>query len=204
MIRTAPKEKSATPADRFKAPVLSRELSPIERITGFTLVEILIVIAMIGALSSIGIPNYLSYLSKARYTKAIADIRTLDKELQMFRATRGFYPDTLATIGRDDLLDPWGNPYAYFNISTTKYGDDDEITTEKVTGKDKKADDDEATATAKGKARKDRFLVPINTDFDLYSMGPDGKSVAPLTAKASYDDIIRASNGQYIGPASGF
>ncbi len=52
--------------------------------------------------------------------------------------------------------------------------------------------------------RKDKFLVPINTDFDLYSMGEDGKSVPPLTAKASRDDIIRANDGGYIGPASGY
>ncbi len=52
--------------------------------------------------------------------------------------------------------------------------------------------------------RKDRFLVPINTDFDLYSMGRDGKSTPPLTAAASRDDIIRANGGAYIGPAKGY
>jgi general secretion pathway protein G len=54
------------------------------------------------------------------------------------------------------------------------------------------------------KARKDRFLVPINTDFDLYSMGKDGKSVAALTAAASRDDVVRAANGAFIGLASRF
>ena len=55
-----------------------------------------------------------------------------------------------------------------------------------------------------GQARKDRFLVPINSDYDLYSMGPDGGSVPPLTAALSRDDIIRANNGDYFGLASGF
>ncbi len=50
--------------------------------------------------------------------------------------------------------------------------------------------------------RKDRFLVPLNSDFDLYSKGPDRKSVPPLTAEASRDDIIRANDGGYIGLAS--
>jgi general secretion pathway protein G len=50
-------------------------------------------------------------------------------------------------------------------------------------------------------ARKDRFLVPINSTYDLYSMGADGKSVLPLTAKHSHDDIIRANDGTYIGVA---
>jgi general secretion pathway protein G len=52
--------------------------------------------------------------------------------------------------------------------------------------------------------RKDRFLVPINSDYDLYSMGPDGASAPPLTAKASHDDIIRASDGAYVGVAENF
>ena len=55
-----------------------------------------------------------------------------------------------------------------------------------------------------GHPRKDRFLVPINTDFDLYSMGRDGQSVAPLTAAKSRDDVVRAANGAYIGLASNF
>jgi general secretion pathway protein G len=55
-----------------------------------------------------------------------------------------------------------------------------------------------------GQARKDRNLVPINSDYDLYSVGPDGRSVPPLTAHHSQDDIVRARNGAYIGPASEF
>jgi len=46
--------------------------------------------------------------------------------------------------------------------------------------------------------------VPINSDFDLWSMGPDGKSVPPLTAKASRDDIVRANDGTFYGWASDY
>lgn len=55
-----------------------------------------------------------------------------------------------------------------------------------------------------GGARKDRFLVPINSDFDIYSMGRDGQTIAPLTAKKSHDDIIRASDGGFYGLAAYF
>lgn len=55
-----------------------------------------------------------------------------------------------------------------------------------------------------GGARKDRFLVPINSDFDLYSMGKDGESVGPLTAKKSHDDVIRANDGGFYGLAANF
>ena len=50
----------------------------------------------------------------------------------------------------------------------------------------------------------DRFLVPLNSDFDLYSMGRDGESVAPLTAAKSREDVVRAANGAFIGLASKF
>ena len=55
-----------------------------------------------------------------------------------------------------------------------------------------------------GQARKDHFLVPLNSDYDLYSKGPDGKSSPPLTAEASRDDIIRANDGAYFGLASDY
>ena len=69
-------------------------------------------------------------------------------------------------------LDPWGRPYAYLNI---------------------------AAAGGIGDVRKDKNLNPLNTDFDLYSLGEDGASASPLTAKNSRDDIVRANNGAYIG-----
>ena len=53
-----------------------------------------------------------------------------------------------------------------------------------------------------GQARKDRFLVPLNSDYDLYSAGKDGKSRPPLSAQMSQDDIVRANDGAYIGLAS--
>ncbi|MEJ2566523.1 MAG: type II secretion system protein GspG [Gammaproteobacteria bacterium] len=55
-----------------------------------------------------------------------------------------------------------------------------------------------------GTYRKDKFLHPINTDYDLYSMGKDGATQTPLTAGVSQDDIVRANNGAYIGLASDY
>lgn len=55
-----------------------------------------------------------------------------------------------------------------------------------------------------GSARKDGNLVPINTYYDLCSVGKDGKTKLPLRAKDSHDDIIYANDGDYIGLASEF
>ena len=142
---------------------------------GVTLMELAIVAALVALVSMMAIPAYQQYAQRSQVARAVSDIGRIDLVLNRFRLNNDdALPDSLAAVDLDGLLDPWGNPYVYLNI---------------------------ATARNKGKLRKDRNLVPINTDFDLYSMGPDGRSVAPLTAKHSRDDIVRANNGQFIGIA---
>ena len=143
---------------------------------GFTLVELMIVFGIIGTLAGIAIPNYIGYREKAMQAKAIAEIKTIEKELFIYEVERDTFPNTLAQIGLDTLRDPWGNPYRYLPVA----------------------------GTPAGQLRKDHFMVPVNTDFDLYSMGKDGNSQAPFTANASRDDIVRANNGQYIGIVSSY
>ncbi len=145
-----------------------------EIVEGFTILELLTVIAIVGALSAIAIPAYTDYIEKAKETRAIADILMLEKDIGAYEIINKTLPDSLDDMGRGSFEDPWGNPYRYLNFAKVK---------------------------GKGKMRKDRFLVPINSAYDLYSMGKDGKSSSPLTAKSSYDDIIRANDGGYIGPA---
>lgn len=141
-----------------------------------TLVELLIVMAIIATLASIAVPIYADLTERARVARAIAEIRILDSEIAAFEGVNGRLPDSLAEIGRGTLEDPWGNPYEFLNFETG----------------------------GKGKVRKDHSLHPLNSTYDLYSMGKDGQSQAPLTAKASRDDIIRANDGGYIGFAAGY
>ncbi len=147
--------------------------------TGFTLIELIVVIAIVAVLSAIATPLYTEYIEKARVVRAIAEIKMISQEITAYQFEKGMYPQSLAEVGYATLLDPWGSPYQYLNIQNS-------------------------TAKGKGSFRKDRFLVPINTDYDLYSMGRDRKSSPPLTAKNSQDDVIRANNGGYIGLASAF
>jgi len=116
-------------------------------------------------------------IDQAHIAKAVGDVHAIQSDIMIFWAINGAFPDSLSQIGDDYLLDPWGNPYQYLNHTNMK---------------------------GNGQARKDKFLAPLNDDYDLYSMGKDGKSVGPLTAKSSQDDIVRASNGNFIGLASQF
>jgi general secretion pathway protein G len=147
------------------------------RQAGFTLIELLIVMAIIITISAMAVPSLMAAVEDARIARAVGDIRTMETEIAEYDILVGQLPPNLAAIGRNNFLDPWGTPYQYLNHTTMK---------------------------GNGKARKDRFLVPLNSDYDLYSDGQDHKSTAPITAKDSQDDIIRAGNGSYVGLASEF
>ena len=154
---------------------------------GFTLIELLIVVAMIGTLIAIGIPVYRTALDKAKLTKAIADIHIFNREIWVYQLFNSGPPDTLAAIGRANWRDPYGNPYEYLSYATA-------------------AKDDKWGGTEQGtaKPRKDNFLEPLNSDYDLYSKGKDGLSKESLTDAESWDDIVRAVDGGFIGLASEF
>lgn len=145
------------------------------RASGFTLIEILIICALISTLSLIVIPSALGITERTKNMQAMADLRKMDTDIAQYIMDYNVPPDSLAEVGYDTLRDPWGNPYQYLKIfESTEPG-------------------------VNGKRRKDHSLVPVNSDFDLYSMGADGDSAGPLSAKKSRDDIVRANNGAFIG-----
>ena len=138
---------------------------------GFTLLELALIMTLIGLLSAIAIPTYSGYIQRANDSRAIADIGTMQLALYRWDLNTGSFPATLAEAGLDGQLDPWGNPYQYANIALS----------------------------LPSEVRKDKNLNPINTDFDLYSMGRDEETTRALTAQNARDDIVRANNGGFIG-----
>lgn len=50
--------------------------------------------------------------------------------------------------------------------------------------------------------RRDRYLFPLNTDYDLFSLGPDHQTAVSLGESTGLDDVIRANNGGFFGVAS--
>ncbi len=160
-------------------------------ISGFTLVELLTAIAILGTIAAIAVPAYSHYIDKARITKAISEIVILQKEIKLYEVDRDALPDTLDDIGWGNLLDPYGNPYQYISFSDQGNGKGNK-------GKGSKGKGNKG----KGKKRKDQWDNPLNDDYDLYSMGRDGLSAQHLNNPKSYDDILRVHEGRFIGLAS--
>lgn len=146
---------------------------------GFTLIELFIVLAIIGTLTAIAVPNYLGYKNKAMIMVAVTDIRMLEKQIMLFvQDNDGQLPNSLSQLPTIGIVnDPWGRPYQYLRI-------------------------DGGAKSAKGQARKNLSDVPVNQDYDLYSMGKDGQTNVSFKPPVSQDDVVRAYDGQYVGLVS--
>jgi len=147
---------------------------------GFSVIELLIVVAIIGILFTIAQPSYNSYEEERDYNRARHDIIAIQKSIDRFYVIKNKFPDSLEEINAESLTDPWGTPYYYVNVASY----------------DKHKSDD--------KVRRDKKLKPVNSDFDLYSAGKDGATKPPFTAKVSRDDIVRCNNGGYLGYAKDY
>lgn len=144
---------------------------------GFTLLELLFAVAIAAVLAVVAAGQYSAYVEKAKVANAKADILVIALAVQRYHNNHFKYPADLAELGFADKLDPWRRPYHYTDLS----------------GKG-----------AKGKARKDHRLNPLNSDFDLFSAGKNGVFKTQVDQKDSLDDVIRARDGSFVDLAAKF
>lgn len=137
----------------------------------------MLAIVVLGTLATLAVSAYSSHMEEARVTRAEGDLSSIEARIATYQAINNQLPTSLAQIGESTELDPWGHPYYYLDFTGLE---------------------------SRGQMRKDRNLVPINSDYDLYSAGADGATRPPLTLPISQDDVIRANNGGYIGTASDY
>ena len=109
---------------------MGRRMAPL-KVAGFTLLELLVVVVIIGLLAGFVAPRYFGQVGKSEVNVAKAQLDALEKALDQFRLDTGHYPN--AEIGLKALverptnvpkwngpylrkaipLDPWGKPYVY-------------------------------------------------------------------------------------------
>ncbi len=158
---------------------------------GFSFLELMIVLVIAAMLAVFAIPMFggpgidckntdskgkakISYTTRAKLAAAKGEIGSIFLKADMFDLNNNRPPTSLAEMGMAETVDPWGNPYVFLSF-------------EGVNGN--------------GPKRKDHNMVPVNSYFDIYSMGPDGKTATPFTSIPGQDDIVSAGNGQYLGIA---
>jgi general secretion pathway protein G len=149
---------------------------------GFSLLELLFALAIVAVLTAIALPAYNGHIDKSKNNNSIVEIYAIQVCIERYYTETFSYPATLADIKAclpNSGLDPWGKAYIYLNIIDGGPG-------------------------IKGKVRKDKKLNPINSIYDLYSMGKDGKTKIQLDNKDSVDDIVLASDGGFVGLSSDF
>lgn len=99
---------------------------PIRRSLGFTLLELLVVVAIIGVLAAYVAPQYFSQVGKAETNAARAQIDAIEKALDQYRLDTGSYPTTelgLTALMQGPPNEPkWGGPYLRKNVPLDPWG----------------------------------------------------------------------------------
>jgi general secretion pathway protein G len=166
-----------------KSRAFSNEFIPPLDQHGFTFVELIVVMAILGVLTSLAIPSYNDLKDKARGARAITEIREIEKVINAYAIDKnGAYPTALTDLDQKaigDMKDPWGTPYIYVNIANAG-----------------------GLPPQPYPPRLDDLGEKLNTDFDLYSMGADRDSRQSVTDILSHDDIVRSGDGGFVGIAN--
>jgi general secretion pathway protein G len=143
--------------------------------------ELMAAVVIVGLLAAIALPSYAAIIERQKVGQARIDLLKIGTLIERYRTMRFSVPETLADLGPDVVIpkDPWGRDYQFLSFSSPAPG-------------------------VLGMIRKDHNLHPLNSEFDLYSLGKDGLSQPPLTASASRDDVVWARDGAFVGLAEDY
>jgi len=142
---------------------------------GFTLAEILIATTLLAVGADAVVGGISSQLEQARIERAKQEITQIQNAIDAYRVRHHELPASLQDLGSAVSLDPWGRPFEYVNF--------------------------DASGTV-GQRTYDG--LPINSEYDLYSRGPDGHTEANLRTETAHDDIVRGRDGSFVGSGADF
>lgn len=105
------------------------------RARGFSLMELMVVIAILGILSTIVVKNVIPMIGKGKAGAAKASVQTIKEAVTLYMLNNNRLPDSLETLTQPDpnndnepyidnaegLIDPWDNPYEYTQESSRKF-----------------------------------------------------------------------------------
>jgi len=104
------------------------------RRAAFTLMELLVVVAILVVLAAIAVPSYFTYVEFSRRAAAQASAKSIGKAVEAYHVATGEWPQSLqqltqrsggigATLKQEDLIDPWGKQYQYQPPPSTHNGE---------------------------------------------------------------------------------
>lgn len=167
---------------------------------GFTLIELMAAMGIVFVLASMAVVSFKGMREKARVALAIADIKNMYSAILYFEQDNERYPSTLDELVpgyyKKIPVDPWGSPYQFLNFSAPPPKKENN---EKSENSNKNKNESNM-----GQRRKDGPIVPINTQFDLYSIGPNKKTSPSIRSSTGRDDVILANDGAFIGVAADY
>jgi len=112
-VKTFPATKVSSASHHRARKNLSKE-------TGFTLIELMVVMVIIGLLAALVVPKFFGHIDKALQQDAQAQIELLGQALDLYRLEKHKYPTTdegleaiRSYLKKDVPKDPWGNPFIY-------------------------------------------------------------------------------------------
>ena len=252
------------------APCMCLGASRDQSARGFTLLELMIVVAILAIIASVGVPQYAGALRTARVGKTKHELVTISQAIDAYAANNGgALPLSLYQVGFGGKCDPWGQPYCYLNYADgtgdgldwaisaglldasafspllggggggdggVAFGGAVEVAQRPIgaaPGATPVPVNYDALETMLGRSislversaieqslmshgnftffsgvatettrRRDRYLFPLNTDYDLFSLGSDHQTAASLSEATGLHDVIRANTGGFFGLAS--
>ncbi|MBK9945613.1 MAG: prepilin-type N-terminal cleavage/methylation domain-containing protein [Nitrospira sp.] len=84
---------------------------------GFSLIELMLAVSIMGALAALAVLNYMDFVEKALRGTSHLELHGLAKDIKGLPLAVGAYPNSLQDVGLSTRLDPWGTPHEYYRVN---------------------------------------------------------------------------------------